>query len=433
MVKEIKQIMRTYFVILILLIANICGNAQNAMKGFVQKSGMSFLIDGKEYHYIGANYWYGALLDSSNMNKQRIKEELSFLASNGVKNLRILVGAEGLGLINGMLRVSPSLQPAKGVFDENVLKNLDYLLAEMGKLNMKGVLYLSNNWEWSGGFLQYLNWNGLLPDSVMHAKMKWEEQKVYVSKFYDCDACKEDYKMQVKIVINRVNTYTHTKYINDSAIMAWELGNEPRPMLPSATFSFTKWIREIAGLIRSIDKKHLITIGSEGFAGTENMQLFEDIHADNNIDYLTIHIWPKNWGYFQDTAISKSWSNIINNTKAYIDKHIAVAKKLNKPLVLEEFGLPRDNLSYDPSATVTLRDAYYRFLFNECKNNSAIAGCNFWAFGGKARPKIGQLFWKDGDDWLGDPPNEEQGLNTVFDTDKSTWNIINFFTKSRKQ
>jgi len=30
---------------------------------------------------------------------------------------------------------------------------------------------------------------------------------------------------------------------------------------------------------------------------------------------------------------------------------------------------------------------------------------------------------------LGDPPVEEQGLNSVFDTDKSTWEAVSSFTK----
>jgi mannan endo-1,4-beta-mannosidase len=31
---------------------------------------------------------------------------------------------------------------------------------------------------------------------------------------------------------------------------------------------------------------------------------------------------------------------------------------------------------------------------------------------------------------MGDPPMEEQGLNTVFDSDGSTWEVINSFSKS---
>ena len=46
-----------------------------------------------------------------------------------------------------------------------------------------------------------------------------------------------------------------------------------------------------------------------------------------------------------------------------------------------------------------------------------------------ARPVKGQTFWKDGDDYTGDPPMEEQGLNSVFDGDITTWRLIKATTK----
>ena len=55
---------------------------------------------------------------------------------------------------------------------------------------------------------------------------------------------------------------------------------------------------------------------------------------------------------------------------------------------------------------------------------SPIAGANFWAFGGTARPRPGQTFWKQGDDLVCDTPMEEQGLNSFFDSDRSTFNMI---------
>ena len=138
-------------------------------KKFVQTDKMQFTIAGKPYYYIGTNYWYGGLLalqHNSTKGKERLIKELDFLQTQGVNNLRVLVGAEGTGVINGVKRVSPALQAEQGKFNEDVLHGLDLLLTEMGKRNMKAVLYLSNNWEWSGGFLQYLNWNGIISDST---------------------------------------------------------------------------------------------------------------------------------------------------------------------------------------------------------------------------------------------------------------------------
>jgi mannan endo-1,4-beta-mannosidase len=111
-------------------------------------------------------------------------------------------------------------------------------------------------------------------------------------------------------------------------------------------------------------------------------------------------------------------------TRSYIAMHIANAAMLNKPLVIEEFGLPRDGSSFDPASATTLRDRYFKYVLSHIKLSPHAAGANFWAFGGSARPLQGQVYWKPGDEYMGDPPMEEQGLNTVFDSDVTTWRVI---------
>lgn len=58
------------------------------------------------------------------------------------------------------LTVKPALQTTPGVYNQNLLVGLDYLLNEMAKRNMEAVLYLNHNWIWSGGMSRYLAWNG---------------------------------------------------------------------------------------------------------------------------------------------------------------------------------------------------------------------------------------------------------------------------------
>ena len=409
-------------------------SAQN----FVKTQGSRFIIAGKPYYYIGTNYWYGGLLQAvkGEKGRARLRQELDFLKAKGVTNLRVLAGSEGLGLENGIQRVKPSLQPKHNVYQPEILESLDYLLNEMRKRDMRAVLYLSNNWEWSGGFLQYLNWNGQLADSTMRKKLNWDEQRNETSKFYTCESCMQDYSKQVKLIVTHSNKYNHIAYSSDPTIMAWELANEPRPMRTEAFGAFKKWVLAAATYIKSLDKNHLVTTGTEGVMGAEgSAELFADVHAFKPIDYLTIHIWPKNWGWFRDTTIAENLPQVISKSVAYIRQHEVIAKTLDKPLVLEEFGLPRDAQSFDPTSATTSRNKYYEAIFNEwkrsLKTNGVIAGCNFWAFGGTARPVAGQVFWKEGDDFMGDPPQEEQGLNAVFSTDNSTWKIIQKFTTQK--
>jgi mannan endo-1,4-beta-mannosidase len=404
---------------------------------FVVVKGHGFYLSGQPYYYVGANYWYGSLLGLEKDRRrgvERLRRELDFLKARGVTNLRILGGAEGSGLINGVLRVGPPLQPRQGEFDESVLDGLDLVLSEMGKRGMKAIVFFSNNWEWSGGFQQYLTWNGLVPDELKTRKLTWDEQRDIVSKFYACEPCKESYNKQVNLILDRVNRYSGKRYTEDPAVMAWELANEPRPMRSAAAEAYRRWVRDVAAMIKAKDRNHLVTIGHEGRMGTEDMKLFEEIHADRNVDYLTIHIWPKNWGWFTGHEIEKGFPTVVEKTMSYIEEHLRVAERLGKPLVVEEFGLPRDGHSFAITAPTSLRDAFYGRIFSLLEKHAAsgghLAGTNFWAFGGTARPVKGQLFWKAGDSYMGDPPMEEQGLNTVFDSDQSTWRLIGAVSKS---
>jgi len=263
--------------------------------------------------------------------------------------------------------------------------------------------------------------------------MTWDELRDNTAKFYSCRPCVEDYENQLRLILNRYNQYTHRYYKDEPSIMAWELANEPRPMRPWANEAYKNWVVQVARLIKSIDKKHLVTIGTEGFMGTESVELFKEIHSAKEIDYLTLHIWPKNWGWFQDTSIHSGLPVVIRKSIEYIRAHQLIADELNKPLVIEEFGLPRDNHSFQPGSPTTARDLYYKSVFDELKRSAlshgSISGVNFWAFGGLSRPNRDRVFWLKGDDYTGDPPMEEQGLNSVFNTDKSTWKIIKSFTK----
>jgi mannan endo-1,4-beta-mannosidase len=405
--------------------------AAQSRSSFVSVRGHQFYLDGRPHYYVGTNYWYGGLLGLEKDGRsgiERLRKELDFLRANGVTNLRLMAGAEGSGMINGAVRVGPPLQPRQGEFDARVLDGLDLVLSEMGKRGMKAVIFLSNNWEWSGGFQQYLDWNGLVPGEMRTRKLTWDEQRDVVSKFYCCEPCKASYDKQLAFVLSRTNRYSKRKYTEDPTIMAWELANEPRPMRPAAAEAYRRWVGDVAAAIKARDKNHLVTIGHEGYMGTEDLKLYEEIHADKNVDYLTIHIWPKNWSWFKGHGVAEGFAGVVEKTVSYIGQHLPVAERLGKPLVIEEFGLPRDGHSFDPGAPTTYRDNYYAKIFSivehHARTGGHIAGANFWAFGGTARPVRGQTFWKAGDSYMGDPPMEEQGLNTVFDSDASTWKVL---------
>ncbi len=394
---------------------------------FVTVKGNSFFIQNKKYIYTGTNYWYGAYLysDTKHNGKERVIHELDFLQKQGITNLRVMVTSEGDA--SYVYRIFPSLQPTQHVFNETILVGLDYLLFEMKKRNMKAIMVLNNNWEWSGGFGQYLEWNNYgvapLPKTSL---WDWDAYCTYIAKFYTCISCQQLYQATIEKIVNRVNTYTYIAYKNDPTIMSWELANEPRPMKNEAIEDFKLWIKNTAAYIKQLDKNHLVTTGSEGLIGCFNQQeLYTYIHNLQTIDYATIHIWPKTWQWYKGITTEQSTTDTtLQKTKNYIQTHVSILKKINKPLVIEEFGLHRDGNSFDSKRTTAHRDIYYKMVFEEIKKYN-IAGYNFWGYAGVARKNnTGNDFWQQGMAYSADPPQEEQGLYSVFETDTSTWNVI---------
>ncbi len=407
-----------------------CGQASTSYVAdgrFVSIEDGHFVCDDQPYYYVGANFWYGAILASEGQggNRARLAVELDSLESIGVDNLRILVGADGE---NGLpSRVQPTLQTEPGVYNDTILDGLDYLLAEMGKRNMKAVLYLNNSWEWSGGYSVYLQWAGKGRAPIPSVD-GWPVYMDYVKMFMKCDEAKEMFANHVRFIIGRTNRYTNVAYADDPTIMTWQIGNEPRCFADDNKDAFVEWMQNCTALIKSLDKNHLVSSGNEGLQGCEgDINLFEDIHSDPNMDYMNIHIWPLNWTWVNKDNLSDKLDVAKTNTLQYIEQHLAIAEKHGKPLVIEEFGYPRDGYAFSRESTTTARDSYYDFVFEQVINQAAqkgnLAGCNFWAWGGSAVPSSEHVFWCAGDDYTGDPAQEEQGLNSVFASD-STMAVI---------
>ena len=386
-----------------------------------------FVRNGKPYYFVGANFWYGAILGSEGEggNRERLHKELDFLKSIGINNLRVLVGADGENGIK--TRVEPSLQVAPGVYNDTILAGLDYFMNELRERDMTAVLYLNNSWEWSGGYSVYLQWSGH-GDAVVPAVDGWPAYMEYVKQFPQSDSAKALFANHVNYIVSRTNRYNQIKYVDDPTIMSWQIGNEPRAFSDENKEPFARWMADVAAQIKSLDPNHMVSSGSEGSWGCEmDMSLFEKIHADPNINYLNIHIWPYNWSWVKADSLKELLPRAKENTKKYIDDHMVIARKYSKPIVLEEFGFPRDGFSFSKEAPTTARDEYYRYVFDlirqDRESGGLFAGCNFWAWGGFAGQNPDHVFWEKGDDYTGDPAQEQQGLNSVFATD-STIEII---------
>jgi mannan endo-1,4-beta-mannosidase len=430
--------MKRFTVLLVLLAAMVTLAAQPG--DFVRVQGTRFELKGKPYYFLGTNLWYGCMLgqEGGEGDRARLLRELDLLQELGINNLRVMGASEGLGYAG---QIQPAIQPEPGQYDEKLLVGLDYLLDEMAKRNLHAVIFLNNYWEWTGGMAQYMSWvTGEQYPSPQDPKFGYWGLMKTSGRFYTSTPANAIYRDYIRMLLNRVNTINGRVYREDPTIMAWQLANEPRPYpedvdRPLHFKEFAVWVDQTAAYIKSLDPNHLVTTGNEGLKGSlESEACYLDAHASPHIDYLTFHLWLLNWSWFDPQRATQTWPEAAQKAVDYIHQHIAYARKLGKPITLEEFGIPRDGHDYSRSAAVNYRGRYYKLLFqtmyDSAKAGSPMAGSNFWGWGGEGKASDSQTFtWKKGDDYTGDPPQEPQGRNSVFSSDKSTLKILRTFAK----
>ena len=440
-----KRLCLSFATTAVLLLINCCYVGQHNTLTFVTTHGGKFYRGDQEYKFIGTNFWFGAVLASEGQggDRERLQKELDLMQEVGISNVRVLVGGEGPDTVAS--HVVPVLQPEPGVYNDTLLRGLDYLLAELEKREMTAVLFLNNSWEWSGGYGAYLEWAGCGP---VPDWSDWDVAQRYHSQFVQNDSAKAMAERHVRFMVTRVNTVTGKPYSESPAIMAWELANEPRAFARDSVTKvcFANWIETQAKLIKSLDPNHLVTTGSEGIWGCEeDADLFRQVHAFPEIDYICIHIWPYNWHWLgpasgplevglAQNGEKSTINNLMNacqNTTAYLDACYEAVKDLNKPLVLEEFGYPRDGYLIEPGSPTWGRDGYYAHVFGLLNGSGKLSGCCFWAWGGYAQPQHRR--WQRWDDYVGDPAQEEQGLNAVFASDTTTLNLIHHASEGLSQ
>ncbi len=300
---------------LLALLASCTTKPTEDLKPYVTVKDGKFYQGGKEYRYVGTNFWYGAILGSTGRggNRERLVQELDDMKAVGIDNVRVLVGGDGREGIPS--HISPKLQLEPGVYNDTILEGLDFMMCELEKRDMKAVLYFNNAWEWSGGYGAYLDWVGYKGD-VMSSKESgkmvhfdrtpvpsydgWWEYMQYVSAFVLNDSAKALAAEHVRFIVSRNNSISGKPYSESPALMSWEIANEPRCFADDSLHKakFVEWIDEQSSLIKQLDPNHLVTTGSEGYHGCQDdYALFNAIHTLPNIDYACIHIWPNNWGW----------------------------------------------------------------------------------------------------------------------------------------
>ena len=361
--------------------------------------------------------------------RKRLMRELDQLQAIGITNLRVLAGSEDPLAANG----GPGYTGRPGQWNETFLQGIDFVLDEMSKRNMTGVFYLTNFWEWSGGMAVYVHWatGEPIPDPHLRdAANPGAAHMTYAARFYALPRAQELFRAHITQVLTRRNTINGRRYNDDPTVMAWQLSNEPRPGtdIPATEENlpaFYKWMDETARFIKERAPRQLVSTGSEGTMGCLGKSAaYLKVHQSPAVDYVTLHVWVKNWGWLKEPHLGPQYQEAVARALQHIEQHMALAEQLGKPLVMEEFGIDRDNESTDPDSPTEMRDDYYKIIFqrvfDSCKAGGALQATNFWLWSGEGNSKF-HLRKKQVDTAKS---RESVDLNGVLNTDYTTLDII---------
>jgi mannan endo-1,4-beta-mannosidase len=285
------------------------------------------------------------------------------------------------------------LQYGLGKYNETAFKDLDFVISEAGKRNLKLIVALASNWVYSPGTSGTKCW-----------------YTNYTTTATNCDQFYTDtnaigyYKQWVDDITNRTNSVTNAKYSEDPTIFAWDLINEGRCDSTTCTAAdIQNWVATVAPYVKS-RVKQLVTVGEDGFLQASNclsdkinpvtnsigwpLQTGQDFvpnHAVDGIDFAAIHFWPDNWAR-TDSTFGANWLSGHANLSALV---------LKKPMIVEEFGkaFGGTDQSSGQGQTEQQQTDYYKQVYasveSSINSGGPIKGIAFWRWAEAASPTTG--------------------------------------------
>lgn len=348
----------------------MAATSAHGQNGFVTRSGTQFMLAGRPAYFAGTNSYYQVTYRRwGAAGPDEVLDKMQARGLNLVRTWAFQDQAE----IGACLQCAPNRQltgaekPTDFV-DPATLVALDQTLVAADARGIRVILTLVNNWGDYGGIDRWT---------------VWRYGAVHHDAFFSDTTLKNWYKQLVSLLVNRVNSVNGRLYRDDPTIFAWELTNEARSA-PAAASALNAWMGEMSAYLKSLDPNHMVTTGIEGYYGpafaNRNTdawmagygQDFITNHQHATIDFATCHIWPENWGW---NPIGNPASALARATQYLQQRLMDSAGALGKPLLCEEFGIPRDNHGRGiGSGTTSIRDQFYSQVFQALCQESARTG-----------------------------------------------------------
>jgi mannan endo-1,4-beta-mannosidase len=284
---------------------------------FVRAAGTELLVGGKRFAFVGANF------DGIHGDEQRgrLDDVLAAMTEDGITVGRQWVvgedaaGACQRGLKPYLFRCGPD------GFLEETYQQLDRVLVRARERGIRVILTLSNQWGDYGGIPMYLRWAGLPTDGSGG------------DAFYSDPKVQGFFLAGLDRLLNRVNSVTGGRYIDDPTIFSWELMNESSINTAAGAAARRRWIVEMARYIKARDPNHLVAAGLRGYALQSQRQEWIEVHRLPEVDYCDSHLYP------QEESQITSWELLRDflTDRAHLARAV-----IRKPLIIGEFGFRTD-------------------------------------------------------------------------------------------
>ncbi|MFA5804267.1 MAG: cellulase family glycosylhydrolase [Melioribacteraceae bacterium] len=196
-----------------------------------------------------------------------------------------------------------------------------------------------------------------------------------------------NYKNRISQIILRKNTINGKIYRDDTTILGWDIANEPD--LQNYTFSqIQHWISEISKHVKTIDTKHLVTIGimTDINEYDQDGAQYDALNIPE-LDFFSFHFYPVPSNWNKKDLLKDYISRIEFRTKKFLS--------MGKPVLMEEFGFASNcNLNFSVRKDTNLKSIYcevYKKSMDAAFNNGA-TGAMFWGWGVPEDKKV-PLWW----------------------------------------
>ena len=280
---------------------------------FVGVEGHRFVVGARPFAFVGANLevMHGAA-------REQYRATLDAARSDGLTVGRVWALGEGAADASPWRRAHELFRAGPDDFVDESFVQLDRVLAAARASGLRLIITVANYWSDYGGVPQYLAWAGL-PSEGFAAR----------DRFFSDDKTRRLYRAHLVKLLERINSLTGVRYADDPTIFAWELMNESQVVTPEGASARRDFIDEMARLIKSRDKHHLVTPGVIGYVTRAERAEWLAVCRLPSVDYCDSHLYPD----AADHVTSR------DRLRGFIDDRVQLAHNVaQKPIVFGEFG-----------------------------------------------------------------------------------------------